>query len=38
VTEVLTVAARAAGLPEREAAATIASGLRAGMANPREVA
>ncbi|CAN5595556.1 hypothetical protein BH18ACT1_BH18ACT1_00250 [soil metagenome] len=38
VAEVLVKAARAAGLGEQEAVRTCASGLRAGLANPRSVA
>jgi hypothetical protein len=38
VTEVLRLAAQAAGLGEREALATIHSGLRAGARHPRDVA
>src|SRR5262245_8148284 len=38
VTEVLRLAAQAAGLGEREALATIRSGLRAGVRHPRDVA
>lgn len=37
VTDLLTAAATAAGIPEREAARTIRSGLQAGIARPRHV-